>query len=1113
MFRKFTLALVTAGVLLGGVLLYRQHTSPAPRPAALPIAGAEISRAVAASTEPAGNIGGVPFGGLENPVWYYADPQTGRRKAVYRAGSARQVGEELLLTDPRIELLPESGQTILITAEKGRLLADITGGKIVPRRAALEGSVLVALRRPAGPDGRTDEGDFIRGELQSLDLDLQRQEMEAPGPVTIRGAGVAMEGRDLTVSWNTTEGPAPWTLRRLRLAGGGQLRVEAGALKQASNRGGASSRPAATAASAPADPVYSLTLHDQVQIAGPRGWLKDASSLEALFSYRPQKDLVNSSSAAVQSSAASPAGNGTSGVQVSPAATAPNGADVTVVSWAGPLEMVPAGPKVIPPGAGQARVIARGGLDGRMSMGSYQKAAAPTGADANGDAAAPQVEMAAKCDYFEAQGDAARLSASGEQPVELVMADGITIVGRDVSVDDRAGKARLEGAGTIRMGEKVLASATAPAATAPRGEPESPMVAWQRSLVLDYLVQTDPAGRVNRVPTVAELEGQAVFRARDGFMSAEHMRVPFGAPDPAAPADTSGKRRLPRVDRVDAWENVRLAGSLTDSFPQTSDVLPGQGASAASGGGKGELTAGKVSIFLRPATAAEQAVRRAPFMPTRVEAAENVVLAQPEQNLLVKGDALTSNLEAGEHRLGGAPASVLQGSAQMMAASMVLHTRPNGQLLRVEVPCPGSAYMMMTEDLNGRALPAPRPAIIRWGQRMLFEPADRAALAAAQPGAVPHDEDDPIQDRLSLTGDVAFDSADSLAWPVVPGQEPADSGPGDHLRCQQLKLTFSPVDEPSPASQPVVRASARVLAAPATAAAARPSAGLPLGRRSVQTVHAITDVRLASQMDDGEGYLQRRMLVRSQDVRLIRRNGELLAQGRGDMGMEDYRPPAPLSAQRLAAQQGRQGMMPQQYERPSQIVFAWSRQMRLSRPDGKTWIAQFDPIQDPRQGVGAVSVRWRSGKTMAAFDKLRIRQDAAIPPGHITELDCGYLEARFQSDPNKPARPTGAAPGGLEDLRLAVEKFEAVHGVRLKNTADTTLEVFGGRLMYDGASEQITVLGDLEGSDRVNASLFYRDARGQPLDIPPYPRLIITNTKSGLDVKYGEKPRVAPAAR
>jgi hypothetical protein len=159
MFRKLALATLTAAALIAGVLVYRQYAASPPSNAA-PAAGTASPRAMA--TADSGKIGGVNVGVIENPIWYSVDPQTGRRKAVYRALSARQVGDEMFLTNPRIELLPESGQTVLITAEKAKLLADLTGGKFVPRRASMEGTVRVALMRPPDADGRQDTESFVR---------------------------------------------------------------------------------------------------------------------------------------------------------------------------------------------------------------------------------------------------------------------------------------------------------------------------------------------------------------------------------------------------------------------------------------------------------------------------------------------------------------------------------------------------------------------------------------------------------------------------------------------------------------------------------------------------------------------------------------------------------------------------------------------------------------------------------------------------------------------------------------------------------------------------------------------------------------------------------------
>ncbi len=528
---------------------------------------------------------------------------------------------------------------------------------------------------------------------------------------------------------------------------------------------------------------------------------------------------------------------------------------------------------------------------------------------------------------------------------------------------------------------------------------------------------------------------------------------------------------------------MHIRGDMAESFTQ--------GPPSSEKTSAGELASDRVSIFLRPAGDLEQKARKTPFVATKIDASGGVILIQPEQHLRIEGDTLTSSLEKGEHYLSGTPATVTQGNTHMMAQNMVLHTDPNNQLLRVEVPCPGNAYTLLAEDLNGRPLSQPRPALVRWDQRMVFVPADREALAMAAPDTIPQGEDDPIQDRLTLTGNVAFDSMDNLTWPVAPGSLPADQGPGDHMRCQKLKLALAVAPQNKPAaSRP--------------AASQADSSSALLGRRLVQTVHATTDVRLSMQVDDEAGYLQRRMLVRSQDIQTNRRTGEMVASGDGVMVVEDYRPPLVPSAQRQVAQIDRDPLMPQQTERPSQMIFNWSRQMRLSRPDGKAWVAQLDNPDAANPGPGAVQFRWASGKRIVAQETLHIRPDLPMGAGQLSELDCGYLTARFTNAP----KPTTTAPSTptMDDLHLDLDRLEAVHAVRLKNTSASTLECYGGRLNFDGDTDTILVTGDEKGSDATNAYVFYQDSK-QVLSPTPYPRFKIVRTKAGVDIQFGEKPR------
>jgi hypothetical protein len=69
------------------------------------------------------------------------------------------------------------------------------------------------------------------------------------------------------------------------------------------------------------------------------------------------------------------------------------------------------------------------------------------------------------------------------------------------------------------------------------------------------------------------------------------------------------------------------------------------------------------------------------------------------------------------------------------------------------------------------------------------------------------------------------------------------------------------------------------------------------------------------------------------------------------------------------------------------------------------------------------------------------------------------------------------------------------------------LQVYGGKITYDGLTETIVALGDEKGSDSYNAMISYQNPKQPVAPFPPYPRFIITRTKAGLDVKFGERPR------
>ncbi len=576
MFRRIALVMLTLAVLVGAFLLIRQYTSSSrrvPRPMVGNLEPVEID-----PNQAGGKIVGVNVGPLVRPVWYYADPQTGRRRAIYSAKLATQAGDQFQLTEPSIELLPESGQTIKLTAAKGSIVADVTGGKIVPRFASLMDGVEITVSRVPDQSGE-DTGQLLRADLERLDLDLQRQEMEAPGSVRIQGAGLELQSRDLSFSWNMIEAPTPWTLRRLRLAGAGTIRLDPALLKQPrqEQQAAASSSPAATASSAETQPApvsqsapettaYDLKLADSIQVTSARGWLKDANNLEALFTYKLSKSMVKPAAAGGEGNGAASSAAGGAATASAPEAKRLNqvGEDATEIQWAGSLELVPADPNIPAPSTTQPRIVANGSLMGsRMSLGTFKKVFARGQKHAEQSVAPSHVvDVAANCDLFETQGDWGRLASASDRLVEMTTGDGVKVVGRDIKLDDKAGAARIDGPGTINLTQR--AAASAPAST----PADSSSVQWQRGMVLEYKVQPDANGRVDRQPTLATLEGQAVFHARSGQMSAEHMRIPF------APAGAN-RRPVPRAQLAAAHRTRGCLGECAHPWRYGRIIHPG----------------------------------------------------------------------------------------------------------------------------------------------------------------------------------------------------------------------------------------------------------------------------------------------------------------------------------------------------------------------------------------------------------------------------------------------------------------------------------------------------------------------------------------------------------
>lgn len=221
------------------------------------------------------------------------------------------------------------------------------------------------------------------------------------------------------------------------------------------------------------------------------------------------------------------------------------------------------------------------------------------------------------------------------------------------------------------------------------------------------------------------------------------------------------------------------------------------------------------------------------------------------------------------------------------------------------------------------------------------------------------------------------------------------------------------------------------------------------------------DVELLSVQKDADGYLERRLLLRSGQVVYEAAVKAVRCPKAGMLLVEDYRPPEPPEKAAAPGKKPAPEGVPlgaDSVTRPSQSRFEWSKSMYL---DQDKRVAQLQ---------GDVHLDHRSGKQIVLLKELNVRPIKDMPRGRDTSLDCDSMLATF-AEPDAPAttRPAERTSGPrVGELRL----FNARGDVSLK---DGRQQVVCQRLLYQRETDVAVIWGFLVGQRPKDAVIYYED--------------------------------------
>ena len=383
---------------------------------------------------------------------------------------------------------------------------------------------------------------------------------------------------------------------------------------------------------------------------------------------------------------------------------------------------------------------------------------------------------------------------------------------------------------------------------------------------------------------------------------------------------------------------------------------------------------------------------------------------------------------------------------------IILTEKDKQQIVRVVGG--GRLNMMSPRGPNNEVLETPLPAEVTWTDMMNFYGGEQ---------------------RAEFRGNVKMDRAhlDQI------------SGQWMDVYFVKASATSQPATEPSVANAAPAPDASRKAASPARGKSRSTIIPKMMDMKSlkdlrVSSVTVKKDVSVLSRRVDTDGHMTYRMQLKCQDLNYEAIKKLMTVTGAGTMLTEDYNKPRKAPAAAAPKDDTSPLVAKSMILSPSRSAFEWSNLMQLSQASDKSSTVQLD---------GDVLMVHISGDQLNLPDAekklLNVPQWGDLPAGRHTVLACKNMVAEFDK-PEKPAatsKPDGVGTsaatsrpaGEMAQLGMEVGRMRSFMALGDVNLKDGVYQMLGKRLLFDGAEDQVTVYGYMEGERKMLAQLIQTD--------------------------------------
>ncbi|MCL2700994.1 MAG: hypothetical protein FWE88_04805 [Phycisphaerae bacterium] len=1069
MIRKILLMLLTFAVLMGVFILYREYVQLPPRhretttmPTGLHVLPPMTpSTTTGPASMPAGQID--PGSGIDL-LYTHRNVATGAMEYIFRAERYDRLPDgSLSLYKPSIQFFQEQGQ-LYLTGERGQVRYEQIQGKLKPNSGHFTGNVRLLMDRLPGGTYSTMKDrpeDVIDVAMQDVKFDNTQLLISTAGRVEVRSHEMDILGHGLLMRLEQ----APSELRELRIERGELMVIKTHMDGFGEMMPGADAEATVTPMRLnPARLPTSPPSIDDPEMAAFDAILRQGLSLDEAGATPPVKpgkttvmrkntffaELVDDANAL---SVESPSGQLhdvgrlamifdwdsksriRSAAAATPASQPTEEPSPTTIRWNGPLVLRPFD-YTDSPSHRSYKLYARGE---RMKMVNTNTTA-----------------LLGELYYYRvpAQGDApaidrGRFLGTDDNKVLLTNTDGYRIESVVVKLDRPTGRVDLIGGSRIEMPPQA-ASRDEEADLASSG------VQANGTHNAGELALRNPEGEAGPDVTTSDTWILAVLSQARGDDGKPRWQI-----RQALCLGTTTFHRPSTGERMSCDRLAYMEMDTPPTGPAELKFLRGQGnvnAEFVMDKNHWHVRADETQVHFASAPDPNKP-GRVRTQPTVMQANKDVRIAvtSPDgEPLVMTGDRAEGKWDEGRYELFGtpkSPATIRQavkgqdGFNGVSGPQIVLNNKDERQLMQVIGP--GRLDMLSDRGPNNEKLDKPVPTVITWTRGMNFFGRDNRAEFR---GNVEMDRGGGQDNFVAQRMDVLFDRAVLRDAGILPA-----SGGEEGLASSNSRINGTHNAGETPASRE-------------TPASAMPGNMDLRGFRDMRiaNVNAMDNVCVLSRQLDDDGHLISRLKLTSNELKFDATTKTITVPVRGTLLVEDYNKPRerPADAKPTGEPFGETMI-----ESPSRTLFAWNNRAQLTQTADGGAAAMMD---------GQVLMNHRSGKqlNMSSKDKaeFNVPDWGDLPTGRHSILACEKMDVEFDA-PQQAAKPDATSQPANEVAQLGtrVGKLKNFRALDKVTVQDGPYQLLGNRLLFDGASQRMTMYGNLEGQPKRMAAVVHTD--------------------------------------